>query len=246
MLNLKNIFRKTKKQIPFSQLVSTDIHAHLIPRIDDGPKSTEESILLIKGLVALGYKKLIATPHVYSQFYPNSMEDISKAFTKLQEAVVKANISIQLACAAEYYLEDAFEILLNRGQLLKLDDTRVLVETSLMAQDPKLLHYIFNIQMKGLQPVLAHPERYTYMSEADYQQLMDAGCELQLNLLSLEGHYGRDVIKKANYLLKKQYINFVGSDVHHMGHLEKLKKFVRSEKAVKALYQQTLNNNLIT
>jgi len=245
-LNFRQFFPRKTKRIPFKELVNVDIHAHLLPNIDDGPKTMEESLQLIKGLQTLGYKKLTATPHVYSQFYPNSMEAIQLAFAKLQKAVAQAKITIQLACAAEYYLEDAFEVLLNSGQVLKLDKTRVLVETSLMAQDPKLLHYLFNIQMKGLQPVLAHPERYTYMSEKDYRQLMDAGCEFQLNLLSLEGHYGREVAKKAKYLLKKQYINFVGSDVHHIGHLEKLTNLVRSGKAANFLSNQILNNTLTT
>lgn len=244
-MNFKQFFFGQRAMLPFQELVNIDIHAHLLPNIDDGPKTMEESLTLIKGLQALGYQKLTATPHVYSQFYPNSMEAIQLAFTQLHEAVIRAKIDIQLACAAEYYLEDDFENLLNNNQLLKIDSTRVLVETSLMAQDPKLLHYIFNIQLKGFQPVLAHPERYVYMKEKDFEQLIEAGCEFQLNLLSLTGHYGREVAKKANYLLKKKYIHFVGSDIHHIDHLEKLKKFVRSGKATNALRHQILHNNLI-
>jgi len=199
-LNFRQFFPRKTKRIPFKELVNVYIHAHLLPNIDDGPTTMEESLQLIKGLQTLGYNKLTARPHVYSPFSLHSLEGIQLFFSKRQKALAQAKITIQLACAAEYYLEDAFEVLLNSGQVLKLDKTRVLVETSLMAQGPKLLHYLFNIQMKGLQPVLAHPERYTYMSEKDYRQLMDAGCEFQLNLLSLEGHYGREVAKKAKYL----------------------------------------------
>lgn len=242
-MNLKKFFQKAKKTVPFDQLINVDIHAHLIPNIDDGPENMVDAIQLIRGLVTLGYKKLTATPHVYSQFYPNSMEAISEAFTALQEEVKKEKIPVQLECAAEYYLEESFEKLLEKDEILKLGDNRVLVETSLLAQDPKLLHYIFNIQMKGLQPVLAHPERYTYMSEKDYRQLLDAGCEFQLNLLSLAGHYGKEVLKKAKYLLKQQYIHFVGSDVHHIEHLNKQTKFIRSGKAASLLQQQHLLNN---
>lgn len=243
MTNLVSFFKGKKKTIKFD--IHTDIHAHLIPNIDDGPKTMEAALALIRGLKSLGYHTLTATPHVYTQFYPNTVEIIQTKFNQLQKAVEKGKIDIQLKCAAEYYLEDTFEVLLAEDKVLKLEGDRVLVETSLMAQDPKLLHYIFNIQMKGLQPVLAHPERYTYMSEKDYQHLIDGGCEFQLNLLSLEGHYGKEVLKKARYLLKQKYINFVGSDVHHLKHLNKLTKFIRSGKAVHLLQQQTLFNNAL-
>ena len=97
--------------------------------------------------------------------------------------------------------------------------------------------------MKGLQPVLAHPERYIYMTDKDYRQLIDGGCEFQLNLLSLEGHYGKEVLKKTKYLLKKKYISFIGSDAHHLGHIEKLTNFIKSRKAADLLQHQTLFNN---
>lgn len=228
-----------KKSVSFQQLISTDLHAHLIPNIDDGPKTIEESLILVKGLVALGYKKLIATPHVYAQYYPNTSEMIQAAFFKLQGAVEKAKIPVELNCAAEYYMDDAFEVLLKNKQILKLDNNRVLVETSLLANDPKLFHYLFNIQMAGLQPVLAHPERYTYLKVQDYERLIDSGCELQINLLSLEGHYGRTVYKNAKFLLKQKMGHFIGTDIHHQEHLAKLTKFIQSGKAAKIL-----NNHL--
>ena len=148
-MNFRQLFSSAKKNIVLKDLIGRDVHAHLIPNIDDGPKTMEEAIKLIKGLQKIGYHTLTATPHVYSQFYPNSMETIERVFNQLQKAVTKAKINIQLNCAAEYYLEDAFEILLEKGEILKLDGNRVLVETSLLAQDPKLFHYIFNMPTKS-------------------------------------------------------------------------------------------------
>ncbi|MFK7932756.1 MAG: tyrosine-protein phosphatase [Saprospiraceae bacterium] len=225
--------------------IPIDIHAHLIPNIDDGPKTMSEALDLIRGLKDLGYHTLTATPHVYSQYYNNSTKSIKAQFILLKKAVEHAQVDVKLHCAAEYYLEKPFKKLLATGALLTLGDNRVLVETSTLSKDSNLFEYIFDIQMKGFQPILAHPERYGYLSEKEYIKLVEHGCEFQLNLLSLAGYYGGTALKRAKLLLKKELIHFIGSDVHNQQQLQALNKFVHSGKTIKLLHKKSFNNHQI-
>lgn len=224
--------------------VQRDIHAHLLPNIDDGPKTMEESIAMIRLLAKIGYKHLIATPHIHSDYYPNTRKDILEKLLVVQAEVKRANIPITIDAAAEYYLDDYFESLLKEQNLLTLEQTRlVLVECSILERSTKTMEYLFKLQVQNYRPILAHPERYLYYKEKDYQALLEAGCKFQLNLLSLLGHYGRAVQKRANFLLKKNWVHFVGTDVHHLQHVRLLQNFIGSTKANRLLGKQALLNN---
>lgn len=224
--------------------IQTDIHAHLLPGIDDGPKTMEEAIEMIQLLSKIGYKRLIATPHVYQEYYPNTRKVILEKLLLLQAAIEQANIPISIDAAAEYYLDDHFELLLKENNLLTLDRTDfVLVECSLLEQTMKIKEYLFQMQVQGYRPILAHPERYLYYQTADYQSLLEKGCKFQINLLSLIGHYGRDVQKRANFLLKKKWVHFVGTDVHHIKHVQLIQDFLKSSKPRKLLGRQVILND---
>jgi len=237
---LFSFFKNTSKL--FS--LATDIHLHLLPGIDDGPKNMEESIKMIQQLKAMGYKKLIATPHVYWEYYPNTKKIILEKLLAVQAAVEQANISISIDAAAEYYLDDHFEKLLAENNLMTLDRTDyVLIECSMLEKNRKMLEYLFQMQVQGYRPLLAHPERYLYYKEKDYQSLLEKGCKFQINLLSIAGHYGREVQKRANFLLKKKWCHFVGTDAHHTNHLKVIQAFMKSSKASKLLGEQVLLND---
>ena len=224
--------------------VQRDIHAHLLPNIDDGPKTMEESIAMIRLLAKIGYKHLIATPHIHSDYYPNTKKDILEKLLVVQTEVKKANIPVTIDVAAEYYLDDYFESLLKEEDLLTLEQTPfVLVECSLLEQSIKTMEYLFKLQVQKYYPILAHPERYLYYKEKDYQALLEAGCKFQLNLLSLLGHYGKEVQKRANFLLKKNWIHFVGTDAHRLQHVRLIEGFIGSKKANKLLRKHTILNN---
>ncbi|MEM1122201.1 MAG: CpsB/CapC family capsule biosynthesis tyrosine phosphatase, partial [Bacteroidota bacterium] len=222
----------------------TDVHAHLLPDIDDGPKTMEASIDMIRALSEIGYKRLIATPHVYQEYYPNTRKIILEKLIAVQQAIEKAAIPVKIDAAAEYYLDDHFERLLKREELLTLDRTNyVLVECSMLEKTMKIREYLFQMQVQGYRPVLAHPERYLYYKETDYESLLDNGCKFQINLLSLAGHYGKSVQKRANFLLKKGWINFVGTDAHHLNHIKTVRSFLKSTKTAKLLSKQQLLND---
>ena len=215
-----------------------DIHNHILPGIDDGAKSVEESLLLIHKLKELGVKQFIPTPHIMQDFYPNTDETIGDAYQLLLGHLDKKTISnITINPAAEYMLDTHFEKLLSKGNLFTLKKNYVLVEMSYFQPPINLETLIFKIRTKGYIPVLAHPERYSYYhSNLDYyKKLKELGCLFQLNLLSLSEHYGKSVEKTANYLIEAQLLDFVGTDVHNISHIEKLSNIVINKKTAKKL-----------
>lgn len=219
------IFKK-KKQLADLSGIATDMHSHLLPGIDDGSPDVETSIALIRGMMELGYKKFITTPHIMWDIYQNTHETIKTAHTVLKEALKKEKIKVHIRAAAEYFLDDHFDQLLDYNTpLLTLHNNLVLVEFSFVNAPFDLKEKLFKLQMNGYQPVLAHPERYLYfkVNKEFYDSLKDAGCLFQLNLLSLSNYYGKASTELAHYLIKKNYIDLLGTDLHHARHLEALR-----------------------
>jgi len=220
-------FSKKKTQAADLSWLNADMHSHLVPGIDDGSPNIEASIELIKGFDELGYRKIITTPHVLWGLYPNTTEIILKKTEKLKEAIEQAGINIEFKAAAEYFIDDHFADELKKKQpLLSISANMVLVEFSMLTPPLDLNEVLFEMQMQNYQPLLAHPERYTYLMRKKevFDELKTAGCLFQLNLLSLSGYYGESVQSLAEHLLKKNYYDFAGTDLHHEKHLAALKK----------------------
>jgi tyrosine-protein phosphatase YwqE len=222
---LSKIFGKKPKQSEprdLSALV-TDVHSHLIPGIDDGAKSLEESLQLIQGLQQMGYKKIITTPHIMYDYYRNDSEIILSGLERVREAVKLNKLDIEVDAAAEYYLDDHFEKLIANKDLLTFGKNLVLFELSFF-EEPKLMDkLIFDMQLNGYKPVLAHPARYTYMHKDNfsrYHELFDKGVLFQVNLGSIAGNYGPEVSKAAQYLADNNMIALLGSDTHHIMHIQ--------------------------
>jgi protein-tyrosine phosphatase len=209
-------------------ILNADMHSHLLPGIDDGAENIEHSLELIRGMRALGYKKLITTPHVMWDMYKNSHEIIREKLKIVQDAVKEAGIDVEINAAAEYFLDEHVEELLqSKEPLLNISGNMVLTEFSMAFPAYNIKDILFEMQMQGYQPIIAHPERYIYLerNKEFYTELKDIGCLFQLNLLSLAGHYGRSVNELAQYLLKNGFYNLIGTDLHHGGHLEGLRRF---------------------
>jgi tyrosine-protein phosphatase YwqE len=227
-MNWKNIFKKKNNILeePLNLgLLHTDLHSHLIPGIDDGSKTMEESIFLIREMAQLGYKKLITTPHTMNDYYKNNPDIILGGLDKLRNELVKENIDIEIDAASEYMLDDGFEEKLKSGKVLTFGDNFVLVEMSYMAEFPSLSTIIFEMQMEGYKVVLAHPERYNYWHNSfhKYQELVDRNVYLQMNINSLTGWYSESSKKMAERLLSENMISFLGSDLHNQNYLNELK-----------------------
>lgn len=222
---LRLFSKKKHREKPDFSLLKTDMHSHLLPGIDDGSPDMETSLQLIRAMKEFGYSKLITTPHIMWDMYKNSRDGILKKLDEVRTAVKNENIDIELHAAAEYFLDDHVASLVsNREPLLTIAGNLVLVEFSLAYPSMSMKDILFDMQMKGYVPVIAHPERYIYLERNKdfYQELRDIGCLFQLNLLSLGNHYGRAAHELAQYLIKNNYYDLVGTDLHHFGHIDGL------------------------
>lgn len=198
-----------------------DFHSHLLFGIDDGAKTFEESLELIKSLTDFGIKHFITTPHVMQHVWDNTTEIIVNRQNQVNELLKENNIPVALKAAAEYLMDDHFMKLFKTEPLLTLKDNYVLVEMSYINAPLQLYDIIFDLQVAGYIPVLAHPERYNFYHQNfdAYKKLKRAGCMFQLNLLSAVGYYGEGVAKTAQQLLSQGMIDFASSDTHHKNHI---------------------------
>jgi protein-tyrosine phosphatase len=238
--------KKKKESAPLDlSWLGTDMHSHLLPGIDDGSPDTVTSVEMIKGLKNLGYKKLITTPHIFWELYPNTPEIISDSLTTLQKALAEEEVDIEIAAAAEYYIDEHFEAeLRNKTPLLTISENKVLVEFSMVTAPLELQRVIFDLQIQNYTPIIAHPERYVYFLGRKhlYDELKEAGCLFQLNLLSLTGYYGKQVLELAEYLCKKEYYNLAGTDMHHERHLQTMQKLTGSAQLDRLQQSGVLKN----
>ncbi|NTV82704.1 MAG: hypothetical protein HGA23_00205 [Bacteroidales bacterium] len=243
----KNLFSSSKQAVTDFSRIKTDMHSHLIPGIDDGAKTLDDSIALARRMYDLGYKKLITTPHIQHDFYKNTPEIILGGLEKVRAALKAENIPIEIEAAAEYLLDDGFEELAEKGKLLTFSGKHILVELSYFNPNPNLKSIVFNLQIDGFKVILAHPERYTYWftNFAKFERLRDRGMLFQLNLVSLAGFYPDPVKKFAEKLIENDMIDLVGSDMHNMNYMAALEKSLKEKPLARLLESgKLLNTNL--
>jgi tyrosine-protein phosphatase YwqE len=237
-------FSKKKSSPADLSWLQADMHSHLLPGIDDGSPDMSTSLQLIRGLKGLGYKKIITTPHVLWEIYPNTRETIVNKQQEVQKEIEAAGIDIEFKAAAEYFIDDHFaDQLKNKVPLLTISANMVLVEFSMVNMPMDLQEVLFEMQLQNYQPILAHPERYSFLlrKKEVFDELKNAGCLFQLNLLSLSGHYGEGIQQLAESLLKKGYYDYAGTDLHHHRHLSLLQSLPSA--AVKKLQDTGLIKN---
>ncbi len=239
------MFDFLKKQAAPPRNLEVDIHSHLIPGVDDGVQSFQESIDLIQKFVELGHKKIITTPHIMSDFYKNSESDLIKIYKDLVVKLKEENIAVSLELGAEYYLD---EYLLERienpeEKFLTFGKNYMLFETSFMNEPFYLKDFIFKAKSRGINPILAHPERYSYLIGNDelIEDLVNRELLLQLNINSLAGYYSKQVKSLAEKLVDKKLISFIGSDCHNLKHFEVLQA-ARSTKYYRKVMELPLKN----
>jgi tyrosine-protein phosphatase YwqE len=172
-----------------------DIHSHVLPGIDDGAQTIEDTHFLINSMKSFGFSKIITTPHIFNHVWDNTKAKIQETEKTTQTNLAENNIAIPIQAAAEYLLDDHFASLFKKGEILTLKDNYVLVEMSYLNPPIHLYDLIFDLQVAGYKPVLAHPERYNFYHQNfnEYLKLKNAGCLFQVNLLSVVGYYGEAV-----------------------------------------------------
>lgn len=224
--------------------IGVDMHSHLLPGIDDGVGDVETAISFIGELRELGYGAFVCTPHVYDEVHPNTPQTIGDAHKKLSDALAATDLKAPLFASAEYMLGERFPQLLADNELLAQPGGHLLVEMSYIAETKDVSNLLFGIAIKGYAPILAHPERYIFYfaNRARLHALKEAGCLFQLNLLSPTGYYGKEVAMAARYLIKQDMYDFIGTDLHHERHLDRIKRYVLSGKAYEELSGLPLRN----
>ncbi len=226
---LSNIFKKKEEILPPFDLsiLKVDMHSHLIPGIDDGSKSMDETIALLAKFESLGYKKVITTPHIMSDYYKNTPEIILSGLEQVRKAVKELNLTIEIEAAAEYYFDETLlDKLAKNEKLLTFGDNYVLFEFSFHVEPPQIETLFFELVTKGYKPVLAHFERYAFLFNTPEKanEWRKKGINIQMNLNSLTGHYGPEVKKCAESLIDNGWVDFVATDCHRMEHLMFLEK----------------------
>jgi tyrosine-protein phosphatase YwqE len=236
------MFFRPKGQLP----LTTDIHSHLIPGVDDGVRTIEESLQIIGGFRALGYRRLITTPHISESYYPNSVDTLQSAFGDLKKHIASTYPDMIVELGAEYMVDGLLQETLKKDEDLLTWDGHILIETSFHMLPWITDEMIFELQSRGLTVVLAHPERYPYFytDQSALHAMKDRGVKMQLTLGSLIGQYGDKPMKMAKHLLKSGMVNFLGSDVHYESQLDYLKKGLRSSDAVRMKVDSFENHHI--
>ena len=218
MLSLFKSKPKLSELIPSGYI---DIHSHVLPGIDDGAQTNDDTAFLLEAMHNLGFETIITTPHTIKNVWDNDVETITNAYHQVANELPNWKQKLNLRFASEYFLDENLIQLAQNTTLLPLKDKTILIELSYLNPPIPLYEYLFELQLKGYQLVLAHPERYNYFhnQKKEFEKLKKAGCKLQLNLLATVGYYGKHAAETADYLLKNELYDFVGSDIHHKKHV---------------------------
>lgn len=241
-----DVFKRRPEETELLDLswLKVDMHSHLIPGIDDGSKSMEESLELVKRLADYGLKKIITTPHIMSEYYRNTPEIIGMGLEDLRKSVKNEGISIEIEAAAEYYMDEIFLEKVKSGEkMLTFGDGYILVETGFINKPQMLLDTIFQLEMAGFKPILAHPERYQYLigDKKLQEELIERKLLFQVNLLSFTGFYSKQVKDFGEWLVEKGVVALLGTDCHNTRYLDMLETLPKHQK----IYEKIQNLDLI-
>tara|TARA_B100000963_G_scaffold75518_1_gene63673 strand:+ start:4036 stop:4773 length:738 start_codon:yes stop_codon:yes gene_type:complete len=243
-----SFFKRNDKNIEpinFDSLVC-DMHSHLIPGIDDGSPDLETSVQIIKNLQSLGFKKFMTTPHIMQDFYRNTPDIILSGLKDLQNELKKQSIDVEISAAAEYYIDYDFESKVDSGdKFLTIGDNHLLIETSFISAPPNFGDIIFKLQLAGYKLILAHPERYGFMTFEDLQSYKTRSLCLQLNLLSLLGYYGPPAKAMAEKLIENNMVDYVATDCHNLHQSSLYSKCFTNKHWHMLVNRETLKNQML-
>jgi len=228
---LFDIFIKPKELQPLPY--STDMHCHIVPGVDDGAPDTATSLSLLGHMAEWGLTRIYASPHSTQDVYENTPQSLAVPFGELESAAKAAGLPQELHHHMEYRIDEFFLRQFDAQNLITLPGKFILIENSFSHEPWGMNNVIYELTNRGYNPILAHPERYSYYAQHHrdrYKDLHDLGTYFQVNLLSLAGHYGKMEREAAVYLLKTKMAQFVGTDLHRMSHVETITRYLRSNR----------------
>ena len=207
-----------------------DIHSHILPGIDDGAKTLEESVQLVTEMAGWGFERLTCTPHITKKFR-NTPETIREKFDTLNNALSANGLNIDLRMSAEYRLNpETWPEILKSGQFMPIEDRYILMEFPINEPtdmgDLNPMEEFLKVMSLGLTPILPHPERYFYLQHDDLLRYVDAGVKIQSNYGSLAGVYGSEVCKRAQALIDEGIVSFLATDMHNMQYIKTISSWL--------------------
>ena len=243
------LFRKKKYEpIPIFEVLGTDMHCHLVPKVDDGSKCIEESVECMKALASVGYKKMILTPHFQTPRFENDEDDIVRRYEEMKRQAADMGVEIDICgIGGEYRIDSGFAKRLENPRFLQIGGKYVLVEFSLHQQMMGCDEMIFDMQMKGYEVILAHPERYPYLNVGGsrMEQLKNQGVFFQVNVLSLGGCYGEEAKRRAFEMVEGGLVEFLGTDTHNSMYAQALIDLTHNRKVEKLLMNHEFLNKTL-
>lgn len=239
------LFNLIRKSLGDFSMIGVDLHSHVLPGMDDGSPSLSESLKMLREMEKMGFRKIITTPHVISDMYPNSTEQILGQLYHLREIIGQEGIQIDVEATGEYHMDYQFLKRVKSSEVIPFGEKNyLLIELPFQKPGFSYLEILYQTQLSGYEPVIAHPERYVWLFGKIklYQELKDRGMLFQLNLNSLNGLYGLPIRMAANQLIDAGMIDLVGSDAHHTGHLKDLLKVLNNKHFHKLVQSGKLLN----
>ena len=246
-MGLFGIFRSKREQVKL--FYNTDIHCHILPCVDHGSQSIEQSLEMLRAEQEMGISNVILTSHVTAVTFENTRESLMDAFLKLKDAVADEGLDINLYLSAEYRMDEYFDKEFAADHLIPMPGNHILLENSFQQELMNLDELLFDMQVKGFRTILAHPERYTYYSRRRkrYEQLHNAGARFQINILSFTGYFGEEARDSALWFARNGMIDYLGSDMHSIKHAHIIMDYINSKEWRKLGPEiaQTVKNDMI-
>ena len=241
-----NFFWKRPKAELFYK---TDVHCHILPGVDHGAKSIDHSIELIDAQMEMGINRMIFTPHITKSTFENTPDTIKSAYNVFCDATKEAFNDLKHTASAEYRLDELSLNQFANDNFIPMPGNHILIENAYQQERIDLDEIIFNLQMKDFTPIMAHPERFLYYvnNRQRFNQLHNAGALFQINIMSFTGYFGRRAKSNAEWLLENNLIDFLGSDIHNMEHVDTIRNFRKTNgyrKIAKKLENKLLNDSL--
>ena len=226
-----NIFKKKPKESA-KLFYHTDVHSHILPGVDHGSQNVGESLEMLRAELDMGITHVMCTSHVTAETFENTPETLTAAYEELKQAVEAEGLPINIYASAEYRIDEYWTREYEAGHLLPMPGKRILLENSFVQELIGIDNMLFELQVKGYRPILAHPERYRYYYDHKerYKSLHSASVKFQVNLLSLTGYFGRGARETALWLIQNNLCDMFGSDMHGMDHAREIQDYIGSRE----------------
>lgn len=240
-----NLFGRKPKE-PTTLFYHTDVHSHILPGVDHGAQTVTDSIEMLRLQVEMGISRVMCTSHVTAETFENTPETLTAACELLKQAIVDEGLPVEIFASAEYRIDEYWSSEYAAGHVLPMPGNYLLLENSFVQELIEIDELMFDVQVKGYHPILAHPERYRYYNahHERYEKLHKGNVKFQVNLLSLAGYFGKAAKVNALWLIEHGLCDMLGSDMHSVEHALIIKDYIASKEWRKLVEKYDLTKRI--